>query len=76
MDAREHEALITGLRPVIRRIVADAAERLGTDLGGFSVVDLVLDNEPRLRSSADAKLALRWADVHVWLSPAQVARYR
>lgn len=75
MTTYEHERFITGLRPAIRRIVTDAVADLGTDLGGCSVVDLVLDNEPRLRTSADAKLALRMADVRHWLSDAQRKRY-
>jgi len=36
----------------------------------------VLDNEPRLRTSADAKLALRVSGVSVWLSIGQIERYR
>jgi len=76
MNTYEHEQFITGLRASIRRIVADAVEVLGSDLRGVSVVDLVLDQEPQIRSSADAKLALRIAGVHVWLSADQNARYR
>ena len=41
-----------------RKIVDDAVTDLGPNLAGYSAVDLLLDNMPELRSSADARRLL------------------
>lgn len=58
----------------VRGIVIAAVRDLGSDLGGFSVVDLVLDNIEHV-SSADAKVALVVAGVDNLLSSRLVRSY-
>ena len=66
---------IEQIAPDVRRIVERAVADLGPDLGGFSAVDLVLDNLPDLISVADAKVALVTAGVDNLLSPRIVRNY-
>lgn len=58
----------------IRPLVQNAVKDLGSDLSGFSVVDLVLDNIEDI-SSFDAKCALVVAGVDNLLSDRLVRSY-
>lgn len=46
-----------------RDIVASARKALGPDLAGFSLTDLLLDNMPALRNTAEARLLIAIGDL-------------
>lgn len=68
---------IEQIAPDVRRIVLAAVADLGPDLGGYSPVDLVIDQlaDTDPVSCADAKTLLVVAGVDSHLSPRCVARY-
>lgn len=68
---RQLTEIATDIRGIVQRAVAD----LGSDLQGYSVIDLCLDNLPDRISTADVKSALVVAGVDGLLTSRLVRSY-
>lgn len=68
---RRLEDIARDIRPIVARAVAD----LGSDLGGFSIIDLVADNIEDRISTSDIRSALVIAGVDDLVSARLCASY-